>query len=366
MSENINTIIKESIKIAKEKISTEIAKIEEKENYTWGDFWNLTFQAEHNLKEQNPDLVLSEQEEIIRKSYEKSIESILKKKDDFESLHTIYDGYSQFEYEHGIGDYELRKMLQAVENAKKAGNFENAARYISEAEIIKKTVELKQRGKELLKCRDGAVILRKFDGIIAPESWSFGRCFGDNTDYNIFGSLCPIYDFDWIPNRNGWQVLREYKDSDFKALCENFDADNRIYKVLFSRTPETIKIGDKIYKDCLRVLYRRELDGETGDRFFDRFKTDNVWYAPDVGIVKVTHTAPMEDKITYYLDDYKVNGEGIGNKYMPIAEGNYWSYKAAGGNVAEQNIYNYLNKFTVTRADGDTAALSHLGWIFER
>jgi len=363
MPENINSIIKESIRIAKEKISQEIAKIEQKENYGWGDFWDLTFGSEKRLNEQNPEFTLSEQDELIRERYEKSIES-LSKKNDFEGISIIYDDYSYFEYEHKIGDYGLAKMLKAAEYAEKAKNFANAARFKGEAEIIKKTVELNRQGKELLKCRDGAVTLKKYDKTILP-GWFFGRMIDDRTDFNIFGMLFPLYDLDWVPDRNGWQSLKIYKDSDYFEYNGD-NSDNRVYKILFSKQPETVKIGDKIYEGCLHVIYRRELEGEVGDRFFARYTTDSVWYAPDVGIIKVKHTTPMDEKATYYLDDYKINGEGMGNKYMPLAKGNRWSYKAEGDNVVDLAVYDYINKFTVTHADGDEAAVSHLGWIYER
>jgi len=366
MSENINSIIKESIKIAKEKIADEITKIEQKEDYNWGDFWGLAFKAEENIKEY-PDLTLSEQEGLIREHYEKSIESLLKKNDHL-GIAILYDGYSGFEYYKKIGDYGLTKMLKAAEYAEKAGDFVQAARFKCESEIIKKTVELNRQGKELLKCRDGAMTLKKHDKTILP-SWFFGRMIDDKIDFNIFGNLFPLYDLDWIPDRNGWQSLRVYKDSDYFEYNGD-NGDNRVYKILFSKTPVNIKIGVKIYENCLHVVYRRELDGDIGDRFFARYTTDSVWYAPNIGIVKVIHTTPMDEKITYYLDDYKVSTRnddfGIGNKYMPLAEGNHWSYKAEGDNVADQNIYEYINKFTVTHADSDEAAVSHLGWIYEK
>jgi RNA polymerase sigma-70 factor (ECF subfamily) len=370
MSENINSIIKESIKIAKEKISQEIAQIEQKENPNWGDYLKMQMNTEKDIKQQ--DMTLSEQDEIIRDGYEKSIESLLKK-NDFEGISVIYDMYGDFEFSRNIGDYGLAKMLKAAEYAKKSRLFELAARYKGQAEYTEKSLEIAKYGKKIIRFRNGAITLKKSDKIIAPVSWHFGCCFGDNTDFNIFGMLFPLYDLDWNPNRNGWQDLREYKDSDFKALDEKFDANGRIYKILFSRTPETVKINGKIYEGCLHVVYRREVDSEAPDdgylhhdRFFARFTTDSVWYAPDVGIIKVNHTTPMDEKITYYLDDYKINDEGMSNKYMPLAEGNYWSYKAIGDNVADPDIFDYLNKFTVTHADGDEAAISHLGWIYER
>lgn len=364
MSENINSIIKESIKIAKEKIAQKIEEIEQKENSHWGDYWKLWRETAKDIKEQN--MMLSEQDEVLMEGWEKSIESLLKK-NDFVGAGAIYDLYSDFEFERDIGDYGLGKMLKAVEYSEKGGRFEVGARNRAHAEMIKKRLELIQCGKDIVpnKWRNGAIGLKKLGSAIIP-SWHFANSFGDNTDFNIFGLLCPLYDSDWIPNRNGWQHLREYRDSDFKRSDEDFDDDGLIYKILFSSTPENVKIGDKIYKDCLHVVYRRELDRDKGDRFFHRFTSDHVWYALDVGIVKVNHITPMEDKITYLLDDYKVNGDGIGNKYMPVAEGNWWSYKAEGDNVADRNIYEYINKFTVTHADGNTAAVSHLGWIYER
>jgi hypothetical protein len=364
MPENINSIIKESIKIAKEKLSQEIAKLEEKENADWGDYWQLQRNTEKDLKEQ--DMTLSEQDEIIKESWEKSIES-LSKKNDFESLSNIYDLYSDFEFYRNIGDHGLTKMQKAAEYADKAGAFGISARFKAHAAMIQKRLELKQRGKDIVqwKWRNGAVELKKADNIILSTS-SFANCFGDDTDFNIFGELLPLYDLNWIPDRNGWQQLCEYKDADLAKSWVAVNSDNRIHKILFSKHPETVKVGDKVYEGCLHVIYRRELDGETGDRYFDRYKTDSVWYAPDVGIIKINRTTQMEEKRTYYLDDYKVNGEGMGNKYMPLAEGNWWSYKAEGDNAVDITVYDYINKFTVTHANGDEAAVSHLGWIYER
>ena len=373
MSENINSIIKESIKIAKEKIALQIAEIERKEDYSWGDFWNLTFAAEQNVKEHSPGLTPSEQDEVILEGYEKSIEALLKK-NDFEGLANVYDAYSDFYFYRDIGDLGLSKMQQAAEYADKAKIFELSARLKGHAEIIEKRLELRSRGKDIVqrKWRNGAIALKKYDKTIVP-SWHFGNCFGDNTDYNIFGSLLPLYDLDWLPDRNGWQVLREYSDAGFKALDEDYNPNGVIYKILYSKHGETVKIGAQVYEGCLKAVYRREVDGGAGedghllrDRYFQRYATDVVWYAPNVGIVKVNRTTPMEEQITYWLDDYKVNGEGMGNQYMPLADGNYWSYKAAGDNVADMQIYGYINKFSVTHADGDSAAVSHMGWIHER
>ena len=366
MSENINSIIKESIKIAKEKISQKLVELEQKEA-GWWDYLELQDEIKKDVKEYD-DMTLSEQDEVMIDGWEKSIESFLKK-NDFEGLSVIYDIYGDFEYERNIGDHGVSKLLKAAEYAEKGGAFELAARYYAHAAFWQKGFEIKKQGKELLKFRGGGITLKKFDTAIIPISWHFGMAFSDNTDFNIFGGLFPLYDLSWIPNRNGWQHLCEYKDSDFKELDPNYDPqdlENKTYKILFSKTPVTVKISDKIYENCLHVVYKREADGNEGDRFFHRFTTDSVWYAPNVGIVKVNHTTPMDEKVTYYLDDYKVNGEGIGNKYMPLAKGNYWSYKAVGDNVADLEIYDYINKFTVTHAEGDIAAISHLGWMYER
>ena len=368
MSENINSIIKESIKIAKEKIKQRIAEIEQKENAGWGDYWQL---GNNTAKDFKDNLTLSEQDEVIRDGYEKSIESLLKKSD-FEGISVIYDMYGDFEFTRSIGDHGEAKMLKAAEYAEKAGAFDLAARYTGQAEISRKSFEISKRGKKIFRFRNGANALKKIGATIIP-SWHFGGNFGDNTDFDIFGKLFPLYDLEWIPDRNGWQDLREYKDADFAKLDEDFDPNGIIYKILFSKTPVNVKIDNKIYENCLHAVYRREIDSNASedghsrrDRYYSRYTTDSVWYAPDVGIVKVNHITSMEEKITYLLDDYKVNGEGMGNKYMPLAEGSYWSYKAEGDNVADPAVYDYINKFTVTHADGAAAAVSHLGWIYEK
>jgi hypothetical protein len=155
-------------------------------------------------------------------------------------------------------------------------------------------------------------------------------------------------------------------------LDENFDADSRIYKVLVSKQPETVKIGGKTYENCLHITYRRDRENNSGDRFFDRYRLDSVWYAPNVGIVKMNHAEPMyntptdEGKSTYYLADYNVVGEGIGNQYMPLAQGNYWNYRAAGDNTADETVCDYINRFTVEYTKENEASLSHIAWLCEK
>lgn len=263
-------------------------------------------------------------------------------------------------------DFGLAKLEKAVEYANKAQipPSDVSTTVLAFVELSKKQIELAKENKKILSKLCGTSYFKKSGTIITTEGDNYTADYNQYakpyefyTFYSIFGNIFPIFDINW-ERRTLPENLFTYKSSDLSEYM----ATDRTFTVLVSLFLETVNISDKIYKNCLRTLYKRDcaFNGQ------NCITTAGIWYAPDIGIVKVNLTTPMDDKITYYLADYKVNGEGMGNKYIPLAEGNYWSYKAEGDNIADPTIYDYINKFTVTHADSDEVAISHLGWIYER
>jgi|GEM_PF-1518926 RNA polymerase sigma factor, sigma-70 family len=244
-------------------------------------------------------------------------------------------------------DYGLEKLEKAVEYAAQAGIHpsDDSTTLLPFVELSKKKIELAKENKKVVSKLCGSYYYKKSDSLIAPYSGGYTADYNQYADpyefytfYSIFGNIYPLFDTNW-ENRIGLlEKLYTYNNDQYNACS-----------VLVSFFLETVTIGDESYEKCLRILYKR-----------DRL-TAGVWYAPDIGIVKFLITTPMEDKITYLLDDYRADGSG----YMPLAEGNYWCYKANGENIADTNIYDYINKFTVTHINGDNIAISHLGWICE-
>ena len=244
-------------------------------------------------------------------------------------------------------DYGLGKLEKAIECAAQAGIHpsDDSTTLLAFVELSKKKIELAKENKKIVSKLCGSYYYKKSDSIITLTGGGYTADYNQNAEpyefytfYGIFGNIYPMFDTNW-ENRLGLiEKLYTYNNDQYNASS-----------VLVSLFLETVTIGDKSYEKCLRILYKRE-----------QF-TAGIWYGPDVGIVKLKLTTPMEDKITYLLDDYKVKGSG----YMPLTKGNYWCYKAIGDNIADTNIYDYLNKFTVTHIDGEHVVISHLGWICE-
>lgn len=267
-------------------------------------------------------------------------------------------------------DFGLAKLEKAVKYAEQAEIHpadpkDGSTTLLAFIELSKKQMELAKDNKKILSKLCGTSYFTKSGSIITTDGPNYTADYNKNsapfefyTFYSIFGNIFPLFDTNWENKSGCAQELFNYTGSDLSKYISK----DKTFTVYVSLFPETIKIGDNNYKDCLRIFYKRNFDS----RDVNSIKTAGIWYAPDVGIVKVNLTTPMEDKITYWLDDYKINGEGMGNKYMPLAEGNYWSYKAEGDNVAAPNIYDYINKFTVTHTNENEAAISHLGWIYEK
>jgi len=96
---------------------------------------------------------------------------------------------------------------------------------------------------------------------------------------------------------------------------------------------EEITVVGGTFKDCIHVR-RTETLTDKGDESSAKLNKDtsgvsDIWFAPDVGIIKYTFEAISGNKEHLELSEYKINNTGeteLIKKYLPIALGNTWKY----------------------------------------
>jgi len=137
---------------------------------------------------------------------------------------------------------------------------------------------------------------------------------------------------------------------------------------------EEISVVGGDFKDCIHIKYTGEVsDADMNDTESHGAKTNRrcngvteIWYAPNVGIVKITE-APIEgSKFSIELSEYKINNTDeteLIKKYLPVALGNIWKYETFDGDnkpVFEDGIYESV--FEVEHTSHDYYFISHWGY----
>ena len=98
---------------------------------------------------------------------------------------------------------------------------------------------------------------------------------------------------------------------------------------------ETIVIGEQAYYNCVKVV--TEISG-TGYNYRDLVEatpeengfvtgTREIWFAEGVGIVKVVYSHGNGSTTTIDLVSYDVTAGSNLQNYMPLMDGNTWTYE---------------------------------------
>jgi len=77
---------------------------------------------------------------------------------------------------------------------------------------------------------------------------------------------------------------------------------------------ETVTVPAGTFEGCMHTLYR--------EKFSNGYSAD-VWYCPNIGIVKILFSDTSGHTEEYLLSDYTVTG---GEGYVPFSAGNRWAY----------------------------------------
>jgi RNA polymerase sigma-70 factor (ECF subfamily) len=141
----------------------------------------------------------------------------------------------------------------------------------------------------------------------------------------------------------------------FMGLPDNLSAEWKIewernswftYNTI-KTTKETVGMNEEItvlgetYNNCIHIRETNILNDDendtSGGAILNRLcnGVKDIWYAPDVGIVKYTFAAINGSKFSIELSEYTINNKNpdetdLKKKYFPVALGNKWRYKSFG------------------------------------
>ena len=133
-------------------------------------------------------------------------------------------------------------------------------------------------------------------------------------------------------------------------------------KEIVSMTEQITVLGEK-YNDCLHIRVTDVLNDDETDtsRNAELNRQLNgvtdIWYAPNVGVVRYQMIPIKGEKYSIELSEYKINNKdetGDKKKYLPIALGNTWRYKSFVGDKPSSDIYDYDIAYeTLLEKDGN-------------
>jgi len=162
------------------------------------------------------------------------------------------------------------------------------------------------------------------------------------------GGIYSTHSFctDYTPDRFS-PIFRNIPDGIAEGYKKEWERNSWFTYNSIKTTQEIVSMNEEItvlgetYNDCIHmrdtdVLNDDENDKSRGaelNKLLNGIK--DIWYAPNVGIVKYTFAAINGSKFSIELSEYTINNKNTGetnikNKYFPVALGNKWRYKSFG------------------------------------
>lgn len=141
---------------------------------------------------------------------------------------------------------------------------------------------------------------------------------------------------------------------------------------------EEISVPAGKFTDCIHVTRTDILSdpdddtsrsAELNKKFNSGIK--NIWFAPNVGIVRIICEPTLGEKYSLELSEYKINNTNNTNetelikKYLPIVLGNMWKYEAFDeSHMPAADICTYENVFEVEYVSEKRNVISNWGYAY--
>ena len=126
-------------------------------------------------------------------------------------------------------------------------------------------------------------------------------------------------------------------------------------ELIMAAKNERVATVSGIFDDCIKTILKSS-PAEQKDEYYHNSYTAEVWYAKNVGLVKVNFKAFDGREEHYELCEYKING---GSGFMPFEVGNLWRYK----NVDLPDYYNQLIEREIISCGDNRAHMTSFCYI---
>jgi len=265
------------------------------------------------------------------------------------------------EYRHNTPERGLRYFKEVISHKDKLLNDETSAKTYTLAFSAAKALETSAKSGDIHNLSDFisscATLYETDQGLVLRDMPGFSKC--RRYCSSIIGLISKIEPF----------------LSDYLHVGYTFEKNTLSYSHVPVRSRfEVLSLNEHVsvpcgtFDDCLHTRYQNYV-ADTNEINQITNGTTDIWYAPNVGVVKVTFQPLKGDPNHYELKEYHVtpSSGGLVKTYLPLSVGNWWSYEYFDVNGKPQSLNTiYENKSEVLFQLGNYTYIAHSGWGYKK